>query len=167
MKLAIHLGLQLALFAALRAIVVALRDPGTAITPIDNDLRNFLTHNLIQFWESSAWTSYPELLVVLVVVVLLARKFHEKPIFLRRTALTGIPFFAAYLYGSLWGEVRVFLEVYSIGFLIAFQNLAELLGYEMEAEEEGSSYLTLHVLMLTLGALLLSVTVVSVTKYSG
>jgi len=176
-KLALHLGLQLALFGVLRVIIVAVRDPGTALTAMDNDLPNYLVSNLISLWQSSAWFSYSELIVVLIVAVMLFRKFLEKPLFLRRTALMFIPFFAAYLRGSLWGEVRVFLELYSIGFLFAFQNLAQLLGYEMRVSDDrhgrpdrileaGSlSYLTLHVLMLAVGMLLLSVAVMALAKY--
>ena len=138
---------------------------------MDNDLPNYLVSNLMSLWQSSAWISYSELIVVFIVAIFLFRKFHEKPLFLRRTALTCIPFFAAYLRGSLWGEVRVFLEVYSIGFLFAFQNLAQLLGYEMRVSDdqhgtEELSYLTLHVIMLALGILLLSVAIVSLVKYA-
>lgn len=65
-------------------------------------------------------------------LLLMLRKFSEKHLFLRKSSLIVLPLFALYLTMGLWGEVRVFYEVFPIFFLLAFHTIAEILDWKIK-----------------------------------
>ena len=55
----------------------------------------------------------------------------------------SLPLLAGYLKSGVWGEVRVFFEVYPFLFLMAYKNLCEILGHPLQvrAGQDGGALL--------------------------
>lgn len=118
-----HVALQVAIFLVIRlGLSLLFRDnPGATF---ENNLRWNLRVSLRPY-------EYGAFLDVLSVVLLVAYRFAQKPLFLRQSLWLLPPFFLSYMVGGLYGEIRVFYEIYPILFLLAFQTLVFIMGWEM------------------------------------
>lgn len=120
-----HIALQMTIFLVIKlGLFLLFRDnPGTTF---ENNLRWNLRVSLRPY-------EYGALLDVLSIVLLVGYRFVQKPLFLRQSLWLLFPFFLSYVVGGLYSEIRVFYEIYPILFLLAFQTLAFIMGWEMRS----------------------------------
>jgi hypothetical protein len=122
-----HVLAQVGLFAAAQVALhyVFADNPGGAV-------EWHLVENLRLMRTLPAGTSV--LLLVSSAFLALAR-FREAPVFLRRSAVLVVPLLASYLFFGIYGEVRVFYEVYPALFLLAFHSACSGLGLHLTPRE--------------------------------
>ena len=130
-QLLAHLGVQLALFVGIRIVLLALYDPPRPIGPFDGFLRPYLSRNLLHIWKSRILYDWSSLVSVSLIAILVLRSFGKRPLLLRAGALIIAPLFAGYVKGGLWGEIRVFYELFPVFFLLGYASSLELLGADV------------------------------------
>jgi hypothetical protein len=118
-----HAMAHAALFAVVRLVLmIVYRDnPGEPA-----ELR--LLDNLI-FYSYPYW--FTAITSVGAVVLLIGHDWQKKPLFLRLALWLTVPFFGLYLLAGSWGEIRVFYELFPIGYLLGVQTVAKVMGWPM------------------------------------
>jgi len=127
-QLATHVGIQLALFAGLRLALLALYGPDRPTGMGDDLIRDYLTPNLFKAWQSRFLYDWLSLAVIGGVLILTLRRIAERPRLLRASALVALPLAVGFLKGGMWGEIRVFYEVFPVFFLLGYVTALETLG---------------------------------------
>ncbi len=140
-----HLTAQCLLYVLLRVAIIAWLDPGTSEAANNNILRDYFGKNLMALWNARFWLDYVSQMALLGLVALICRRFADQPRLLRRSSLMSIPLMAGYFKSGLWGEVRVFYDIFPLLFLMGYKNLLELLGYRLvvQASEVGGTLLSI------------------------
>jgi hypothetical protein len=138
-----HLAAQGVLLCALRAVTWVLFDPGTPYNETNDYVRDYLEKNLFLLWKADFWLDYTAMFSLLAIGALVFLRFAEQPRALRSASLMSLPLLAGYLKSGVWGEVRVFFEVYPFLFLMAYKNVCEILGYPLQvrAGQDGGALL--------------------------
>ncbi len=116
-----------------RLLAVGLSTPTTSAG--SDHLPYVLPLNLRDLFWSPVWSNPLYLAATLFFVLLFTSHLAEKPRLLRRGSLVMVPFFAAYLWGGMWGEIRVFLEIYPIFFLLGYHTFVRQIGLELTARD--------------------------------
>jgi hypothetical protein len=94
--------------------------------PWDNFLRDNTAANLAHFVTAETWMDFRNWLALLFAGWLVFRRFGERPLVLRAGMVGAVVLLSGYVRGSLYGEGRVFYEVFCPISMLAAVNLAEL-----------------------------------------
>lgn len=159
--LARHVLAQLGLALLLRGLAVGLSQPAGAFDPKNNYLRDYFETNLLAIWNSPLLYDARLLAACLFLGALVVWRWSDKPVLLRRGCIVLLPLFAGYLRGGLWGEIRIFYEVFPILAVMAYHSLVSWIGLPLEPREDpatvptGSAGQVLKVAVALSAALLL------------
>jgi hypothetical protein len=122
-----------------RGTAVLFSSPGGEPTGVGDYVRNHLGSNLVDAWHSLALYQYQMLAALVVWGGLLCWSWKEKHVFLRRSTSVLAPILiAAYLVAGVWGELRVFYEIYPLFFLLVWDSLLRMVGHLPRREEDPS-----------------------------
>ncbi len=134
--LARHALAQLGLALLLRILTVLLSRPAGAFDPKNNYLRDYFETNLLAIWKSPLLYDVQLLAACLFLGAMVAWRWPDKPVLLRRGCIVLLPLFAGYLRGGLWGEIRIFYEAFPILSLMAYHSLVSWTGLPLETEQD-------------------------------
>ncbi len=123
-----HLAVQSLVVVAARGLAVALSSPASAEAATNNYLRNYFIENLAGFARDPFLLSYSRTAALIFFVLLVFAGLGRKPALLRQAFPIVLPFLALAAWGSLWGEIRVFYELYPLVFLMGYQSCVEWIG---------------------------------------
>jgi hypothetical protein len=126
-----RLALQAAVVLLARLAAVALSSPGGAPGPANGYLRNYLIANAVEFLRDPFLLSFTRTAALLLLGLLIFGRWSSRPLFLRRVAPVALVFFALYLVGSQWGEIRSLYEAFPILFLLGWASVVERLGLDL------------------------------------
>ncbi len=104
------------------------------------NLEDHLYYNLEQIFSANYLFSPGIMLLIGTLLLLVFRKFAQRPAFLKMSLLIFIPLAMGKLHSGIWGETRVFLEVYPIVFLLAYQSLVEFFAYQIKVKKNVLTY---------------------------
>lgn len=130
-----HLAVQALVVVAARGVAVALSHPAAADTASDNYLRSYFVENLAAFARDPFLVSLPRTAAALFFVLLVLAGLARKPALLRQALPIVLPFFALAAWGSQWGEIRVFYEIYPLLFLMGYQSCIEWIGLPIASRD--------------------------------
>ncbi|MCI5066230.1 hypothetical protein MRY87_10940 [bacterium] len=118
---ALHLLLHASLTLLIKGILegVYWNNPGGAV-------ENHFHENIETIWSAAHAFSFANAAIALLSFVLLSSFFTEKHSFLRRSLVLLPVVGAAYIYGGVWGEIRVFYECLPIIILLITDTLIRL-----------------------------------------
>ena len=122
-----HLGLQLAIFGALK---LALNwwyreNPGGLFEPhLYENLRLYMR----PYWFGAVWDG-------LGIVLLIGWHWEKKPQFLRAALALLILLMPLYLVAGGYGEIRAFYELFPVLFLLGWHSVCEILGWPLKPLE--------------------------------
>lgn len=121
-----YLGLQIAIFLGIKGgLYWIFRDN------LGDSLEFHLPEHFIEYHR--IFVKFPHLMIYYLLLLIgtpaiMAYRWEEKPIFLRRAILMFMPLFFLYLLFGYPFELRVFYEVYPVIFLIMLHSIGRLLG---------------------------------------
>ncbi len=132
-KTTFFLILQLAIFLLIRDIISFLwRAPSQSHLGMETHLEE----NLFHIWRGDYLLQIGTLLAVSIASLLLFSNWRLKPVFLRRAFIISPLIALLYLYGGVWGEIRVFYEAFPIVALLIFQSACLIGGIPCEAKTQ-------------------------------
>ncbi len=135
------LGAYFVMYVGLRLAVLAGRGLLGPTTDRDNFFRNYMLENFKNFAVSPLFRTYFAWLPVLFCGVLVIRRFGDKPLLLKVGLAATLAFVFAYVRGGMWGEIRIFYEVFPVLALLAVINLSELVqGRPDDAEAKSNAW---------------------------
>ena len=123
-----HLAVQSLVVVAARGLAVALSHPAAGDPSTNNYLRNYFIQNLAGFVRDPFLLSYPRTAALIFFALLVFGGLGRKPALLREAFPIVLPFLALAAWGSQWGEIRVFYELYPLVFLMGYQSCVEWIG---------------------------------------
>ena len=123
-----HLALQGAIFAAIK-VYLGVRFAANPGGIVENHLFINLYNALLRPFDLATACS------VIALFLLIAYRFRQKPLFLRQSLLIAVPMVLLYASLGTYGEIRVFYELVPIAFLLAFQTLSHLLGWNFDPRQ--------------------------------
>jgi hypothetical protein len=130
-----HLAVQSLVVAGARGLAMTLSHPAAAETASNTYLRNYFFDNLAAFARDPFLVSLPRTAAVLFFVLLVFADLPRKPALLRAASPIALPFLALAAWGSQWGEIRVFYELYPLLFLMGYQSCVEWIGLPIASRD--------------------------------
>ena len=126
-----RLALQATVVLLARLAAVALSSPAGAPGPANGYLRDYLVANAVELLRDPFLLSFTRTAALLFLGLLIFGRWSSRPSFLRRVTPVALVFFALYLVGSQWGEIRSIYEVFPILFLLGWASVVERLGLDL------------------------------------
>ncbi len=106
------LATQIAAVAIVRFAVIQVGGLDGVDTRYDNFIRDYWDYNRYHFAYAKFWTQPDRILTLLLTGVVLTRKWSTHPLVIRASFLGMFVLFLGSLRGGVWGEIRVFSDVY-------------------------------------------------------
>lgn len=128
----LHLAVQSLVVVAARGLAIALSNPSSGDLATNNYLRNYLIENLAVFVRDPFLLSYSRTAAVIFFALLIFGGLGRKPVLLRQAFPIVLPFLALATWGSQWGEIRVYYELYPLVFLMGYQSCVEWIGLPID-----------------------------------
>jgi hypothetical protein len=121
-----RLGAYVGLYLAIRLAVLAGHGLLGPTSDRDNFFRNYMVENFRNFAVSPIFRNYVAWFPILFCGVLVFRRLGDRPMLLKVGLAATLAFVFAYVRGGMWGEVRVFYEVFPVLALLSVTSLSEL-----------------------------------------